>query len=111
MRTPEEVKDGIVKAIETASWVVEGGDAHDLLDAVEQLHATCTDALALIRQLERERDAAIADVKSLCSTNYFSGNFCEYCKHNEPDGQCHHHCIPYSSEWGWEWRGVKEVEE
>lgn len=64
-------------------------------------------AIAYIQQLERERDAAVADVKSLCATISFSGTYCEYCKYNEEDGQCHHPCKPYSSEWGWEWRGVK----
>lgn len=87
-----------------------------IADLIESLSAQNEELLQKIEHLKkqfeqvtRERDAAMADVKSLCSTNYFSGNFCHYCKYNEPDGQCHHHCIPYSSEWGWEWRGV-EVE-
>lgn len=58
--------------------------------------------------VKRERDAAVHDVKSLCATNYFSGDFCEYCKYREADGQCFHDCMPYSSKWGWEWRGVCE---
>lgn len=60
-----------------------------------------------IAQVKKERDAAVADVKSLCATNYFSGDFCVYCKYREPDGQCFHDCTPYSSKWGWEWRGVQ----
>ncbi len=59
-----------------------------------------------LEQLKRERDAAVRDVKSLCATNYFIGNYCAYCKYNEPDGQCHHDCTPYSAGWGWQWRGV-----
>lgn len=52
MKTPEEIKKGLVEAIEEASWVVEGGDAHDLIDAVEKAHASMADALAYIQQLE-----------------------------------------------------------
>ena len=54
MKKPEEIKKGLVEAIEEASWVVEGGDAHDLIDAVENAHASMADALALIQQLEAQ---------------------------------------------------------
>lgn len=70
-----------------------------IADLIEQLTAE-------LEQVKRERDAAVRDVKSLCATNYFSGDYCEYCKYNEPDGQCHHDCTPYSVVWGWQWRGV-----
>lgn len=59
VKTPEEIKKGIVESIEELSWVVEGGDAHDLQDACNKAHACMADALSLIDQLERERDAAI----------------------------------------------------
>ena len=52
MKKPDEIKKGLVEAIEEASWVVEGGDAHDLVDAVEKAHASMADALAYIQQLE-----------------------------------------------------------
>ena len=68
-------------------------------DLIEQLTAE-------LEQVKRERDAAVRDVKSLCATNYFIGNYCAYCKYNEPDGQCFHNCEPYSDKWGWHWRGV-----
>ena len=54
MKTAEEIKKGLVEAIEEASWVVEGGDAHDLIDAVDKAHASMADALAYIRQLEAQ---------------------------------------------------------
>lgn len=54
MKKPEEIKKGLVEAIEEASWVVEGGDAHDLIDAVENAHASMADALSLIQQLESQ---------------------------------------------------------
>lgn len=71
----------------------------DALAYIQQLEAS-------LAQVEKERDAAVHDVRSLCATNYFSGDYCEYCKYREPDGQCFHDCIPYSNEWGWEWRGI-----
>ena len=54
MKTAEEIKKGLVEVIEEASWVVEGGDAHDLIDVVDKAHASMADALAYIQQLERE---------------------------------------------------------
>lgn len=54
MKKPEEIKKGLVEAIEEASWAVEGGDAHDLIDAVENAHASMADALAYIQQLEAQ---------------------------------------------------------
>lgn len=54
MKSPDEIKKALIDAMETASWVVVGGDAHDLLDAVDQLHASCADALAYINDLEAD---------------------------------------------------------
>ena len=103
-KTPEEIKKGLAYCVNDSC-----------LDCPYDIGLRCgdevmLDALAYIQQLERERDAAVTDVKSLCATISFSGTYCEYCKYNEEDGQCHHPCKPYSSEWGWEWRGVKEDE-
>lgn len=50
MKTPKEIKKGLIEAIEEASWVVEGGDAHDLMDAVYKAHASMADALAWKRR-------------------------------------------------------------
>lgn len=54
MKTPKEIKKGFIDAMEDASWVVEGGDAHDLIDAVEKAHASMADALACIERLEAQ---------------------------------------------------------
>ena len=62
-----------------------------------------------VTKLERERDAAVKDVKSLCATTHFYDDYCEYCKYKEEDGQCNHECVPYSNKWGFEWRGLPEV--
>ena len=54
MKTPEEIKKGLIEAIEETSWVVEGGNAHDLIDACEMAHASMADALAYIQKLEAQ---------------------------------------------------------
>ena len=59
-----------------------------------------------IEQLVKERDAAVADLKSVLASEC-GLNQCRYCKYQEDDYQCHHDCIPYSEKWGWEWRGLE----
>ena len=49
----EKIKQNLTDAIEECAWVVEGGDAHDLIDAVEQAHAAMAKALACIQYSER----------------------------------------------------------
>lgn len=132
-RTPDEIKKGLGHCRNDAPCLkCTYRDRRDTKYTCEA--DLLSDALALIRQLESridtltakavlfdeavaaggkmksERDAAVKDLTRVVASNYYSGDFCGYCKHNEPDGQCHHRCIPYSSEWGWEWRGVQEVE-
>ena len=89
------------------------------------MRALNADALALIRQLERqnaeqaarleqvtrERDAAVADLKAIESTDG-DLNFCEYCRYGTGE-KCKNpqQCNPYDGKSGWEWRGVpQEVE-
>ena len=112
-RTPEEIKRGLEYYAET--------DLAKKLNACKQglkywyAEDVAADALAYIQQLEAERDqyrcerdAAERDLKSVVASNYFDGDYCKLCKYNEPDGKCYHRCIPYSHEWGWQWRGVQE---
>lgn len=54
MKTPDEIKSELVETIKDANIVIEYGDAHDLMDAVEQGHAVMADALAYIQQLENQ---------------------------------------------------------
>lgn len=77
-----------------------GEDMTRIADAIEQL---VTD----IDVVRKERDAAIADLDEVIASAD-DINWCLYCKHREADGQCHHLCVPCSSEWGWEWRGVQD---
>lgn len=125
MKTPEDIKKGLRRCegksqCDWCSLIRECEEDEAALAYIEQLEAAVefysntTQMLdakiekleSRLAQVERERDAAVHDVRSLCATNYFSGDYCEYCKYREPDGQCFHDCIPYSNEWGWEWRGI-----
>lgn len=119
MKTPDESKKGLECCIEMCCRgncpYFEDPECttsvrKDALALIRQLEAENAELSGKVGRLEAERDAAVADVKSVCATNYCSGNYCEYCKHNESDGQCHHPCVPYSSELGWEWRGVQKGE-
>ncbi len=61
------------------------------------------DALAYIQQLERERDAAVADICKTCST-------CKHYYYNRQDDDTAD-CLWFDgckNEDHWEWRGVKE---
>lgn len=58
MKTPVEIKTQIDEVMDEASWAMGGGDAHDLLEALDKTYASLADALTLIQQLETERDAA-----------------------------------------------------
>lgn len=99
MKITLELPDSTQAAfINYVSWVVEGGDAHDLQDACDKAHASMADALSLIEQLERERDAAVEILRSMhCDT-------CIYDEHYPLPNVCLD-CIEYCN---WEWRGVKE---
>ena len=109
MKTPDEIKKGLECCSDT-----DGFDG-DCIKCPYKRELWCgdktkIDALEYIQQLERERDAAVEDLKSAVASTYFDGDYCELCKYNEPDGKCYHTCIPYSSKWGWEWRGVQNDE-
>lgn len=99
-KTPDEIKMGLVEAIEEASWVVEGGDAHDLIDAVEKAHASMADALACIRQLEAERNKAVKDLVFVCDCRV-----CKHYGHKANEGPCRFCGIRQAH---WEWRGLPE---
>jgi hypothetical protein len=65
------------------------------------------EALAYIQQLERERDAAVADMTELMQL----AQFCRHCKHLTEDGECTFDFAANKDEpWCWQWRGVREVE-
>jgi hypothetical protein len=96
MKTPDEIKKGLAYCArlvcpldECPFYKIEGSCAL----------AKNLEALAYIQQLERERDAAVGDMKN--------SRDCQCCKHydvkwDEPCVHCDHdnNCF--------EWRGVKE---
>lgn len=61
------------------------------------------DALALIQQLESERDAIMQDMNKNCTS-------CKHSGMNNPDNPCYkfeEQCRDYSN---WQWRGVQKEE-
>ena len=132
MKTPVEIKAQIDEVMDEASWAMGGGDAHDLLDALDKTYASLADALALIQQLERERDEARNDldtlnyantelhsayeamkrerdaaVEQLTETSNEIGS-CKGCVHyTNPGYKCY---LWEANENCYEWRGVQEVQ-
>lgn len=54
LKTNEEIKKEISEVMEELSWVVKGGDAHDLQDACDKAHVCLADTLSLIASLESD---------------------------------------------------------
>lgn len=92
----------------------------DALALIRQLEAQNAEKDARIKQLEAERDAAVADIR-LAFTSYVGT--CQTCKHGENQadciepircGNCENEkckcqsCDSYDSNW--EWRGVQKEE-
>jgi hypothetical protein len=97
MKTHENIKTRLVKAIEEASWVVEDGDAHDLID-VDDAYITvyARDIINLIESLSaklehagRERDALLMDLRDADQCG------CSHCKHYK-------HCLAEEAEDAYE---------
>lgn len=83
-----------------------GQAATDLWKLPATLPDTCTKAAAAIRQLliraqeaERQRDAAVADLKDIGD--------CGTCIHDKPFGYDDGVCLKCTHGNYWEWRGVK----
>lgn len=68
-------------------------------DAIEQLSTKC-------RQLEKERDAIYADMKTMCTT---VSSVCDFCKNNGENICEKCNCTDWFDHW--EWRGVQEASE
>ena len=101
-RTPEEIK----------LWV-EYMSTTNVAKKIEIMNQGCpyqfnediaADALAYIQQLERERDAAVQDLKVY--------KFCTACKHDKDDLDANKSspCFGCHSKSNWEWRGPQEVD-
>ena len=107
-RTPEEIRKGL-ECCSTHDYLCGKGCPYKAVchDYVHH-NDVIRDALAYIQQLERERDAAVADLKE-------HGMFCSLCMHEEKS--IHEEpCVSCSklstanNHSNWQWRGVQEVE-
>lgn len=104
IKTPKEIKRGLECC--RPVWTGEHWKTCDTtcpyLDTEEEPCKTAlhNDALALIRQLEEERDAAVAALRN--------GDVCEACKHNATgmDVEPCSSCSIINSRF--EWRGVQK---
>jgi len=72
-----------------------------------RLNAQVQDLVRQYNRLEKERDAAVADLKQEAEREE-GLIYCTYCKHLEKNGCCYTECRPFDGVIGWEWRGVKE---
>ena len=123
MKTPDEIKKALricsgklldyCDACNYCNWssdcACNSRMCADALDYIQQLENHIGELTEKVTQFERERDAAVKDLNSVVASEFYDGDFCELCKYKEQNGNCYHRCIPYSEEWGWQWRGV-EVE-
>lgn len=92
-RTPDEIK----------KWLTSfANDIDDLFYEGSNIGAMFRSILAYIRQLERERDAAIADFTEFAN----STAICALCKDFKFDEPCEK---GVNGESCWQWRGVQEV--
>lgn len=112
-RTPEEIKKGldccIIDDCNTCPY------EENCFSVDEELcESMVADALALIQQLERERDAAVEQLKAVDVNSYFE---CAHCKHEElcnssvlPCNDCDNEecpCHTCSDGSNWRWCGVE----
>lgn len=110
MKTPDEIKKGLQYCSENTWCVGSECPYYEITDCDTYI---AEDALALIGQLERERDAAVEDIQK--ATIYL----CQVCKKYHPaQKDVHpHYCEELGShpDYGgaiacsmFEWRGIQE---
>lgn len=128
MKTPDEIKKGLEcctnDAFDCSERCPYFNPTSNGVDCASQLH---TDALALIRQLERERDEAMQERDGLsimltsaesafekmkrerdaAVTDLAENRRCENCKHFTPG----YFCLGCRRGDQWEWRGMQEGEQ
>ena len=108
MKTPEEIKQGL-ECCMVDECFGERENCPYKADPTLCVGVMCEDAMAYIRQLEAERDAAVKDIVHTCAT----------CKHyfynKEDDSNCEYDCMDgpegcHNGNTRWEWRGVQKEE-
>ena len=110
-RTPEEIKKGL-------DCCIYETDDSSLVDHCRVcpyqptglcIRTLLKDALAYIQQLERERDAAVEDMKLIAYSNSKCETCARYAFDEEDESRVCADCDveTYSN---WQWRGAQEVE-
>lgn len=97
-RTPEEIKRGLECCIAHTSC-----NMCPYLGTNNCMSVNTVDAISYINQLERERDAAVAEFTEFAN----SVAICVFCKDFKFDEPCDK---GINGEDCWQWRGVQEVE-
>lgn len=104
MKTPDEIKKGmedVMNALEEYFLC-----RHDLtFETYQKGMSAIPNALALIQQLEAERDAAVDALTKIVQKN--DESFCEYCD-NWDRYTCPSSCRTYCERF--KWRGVQKEE-
>ena len=100
MKTPDEIKKGLEWCINDTYGCNEKCPYFNSLsngvDCAVKMHA---DALAYIRQLEAERNAAVEELRKTLGC-------CAFCKYYDANYKCQ--TFPKIDRSCWEWRGVQE---
>ena len=102
MKTPDEIKKGLecCLKLKTNCSLCPYAPAID----GDCMNGLVPDALAYIQQLERERDAAVADMTELRR----GSEYCMFCKYLSEGGECTRPILEGRA-MCWQWRGP-EVE-
>ena len=116
MKTPDEIKNGLECCSGQNDHTYCRGGCPYSYDDCDDMSA---DALAYIRQLERERDALLRD---LCNADQNNCEFCKHCRDAVAEEMCEDsdymcgdcerddcHCKMCAGGSNWEWRGVTEI--
>lgn len=102
MKTPEEIKRGLLACTELVMPAdVQHAVMVGALSRIRQLEEQNAELVKKIERLQRERDAAIADLSK-------TSDRCRYCKRNELYTAVCDECVHGRN---FEWRGVPEPPE
>lgn len=103
MKTPDEIKKGLECCGKGLTWdkTCGTGCPYEGMYITGCSMEISADALAYIRQLEAERDAAVEDLETVCGM--FS--VCHACKDRFWGGDSCRGCVNSNH---WQWRGVQK---
>lgn len=109
MKTPEEIKKGL-ECCATDECHGEHSECPYNTGSIFCIQHTCADALAYIRQFERERDAAVKDMQMIVETDNCKCETCGHCAFDEEDESriCANCDVETYSNWRWRGAPVEE---